>query len=134
MKLSPLVAIQMLLTTKKQSSPLTMKLSPQSKYRLVAIQMLLVSLLECIEKFELTLFYQKLANIRQQSNRLKDSIIKHSKEFYGDASDEVSGQAVAGSAIFDRLMMAALASVELSEEKQDEFSTEINNLLNKYEL
>lgn len=111
-----------------------MKLSPQSKYRLVAIQMLLINLITCIEEFELTLFYQKLANIRQQSNRLKDSILKHSKEFYGDAADEVSGQAVAGSAIFDRLMIAALASVELSEEKQDEFSKEINELLTKFEL
>lgn len=111
-----------------------MKLSPQSKYRLVAIQMLLINLITCIEEFELTLFYQKLANIRQQSNRLKDSILKHSKEFYGDAADEVSGQAVAGSAIFDRLMMAALASIELSEDKQDEFSKEVNELLTKFEL
>jgi hypothetical protein len=111
-----------------------MILSGQEKYRIVAIEMLLISLIENIDTFETSTLWVKLANIRQQSNRLKDSILKHSKEFYGDAADEVSGQAVAGSAIFDRLMIAALASVELSEEKQDEFSKEINELLTKFEL
>ena len=103
-------------------------------YNLVAIEMLLISLIENIDIFEKTDLWIKLTNIRQQSNRLKDSIIRKSIEFYGDDGLAASDQAVAGSAIFDRLMMAALASVELSEEKQDEFSAEINNLLNKYEL
>lgn len=111
-----------------------MILSGQEKYRIVAIEMLLISLIENIDTFETSTLWVKLANIRQQSSRLLQTIERHSKEFYGNAGVEVSEQAVAGSGIFDRLMIAALASVELSEEKQDEFSKEINELLTKFEL
>lgn len=102
--------------------------------REVATEMLLISLYDNLEIFEGTKMYLKVANIRAQCKRLKQSIDIHAKEFYPKDSYDMSDQAINGSKVFDTLMLACLESVRLTDNEQEDFSISLTRLLGRFGL
>lgn len=102
--------------------------------RTVATEMLLISLYDNLEVFEGTKMYQKIANIREQSRRLKNSINLHYKQFYPKDGYDIADQAISGSKVFDTLMLASLESVILPDSEQEDFSIGLTRLLGRFGL
>jgi hypothetical protein len=102
--------------------------------RTVATEMLLISLYDNLEVFEGTKMYLKVANIREQCRRLKNSIDIHHKQFYPKDGYDISDQAIEGSKVFDGLMIACLESVNLPDSEQEEFSIGLTRLFGRFGL
>lgn len=102
--------------------------------RTVATEMLLISLYDNLEVFEGTKMYLKVANIREQCRRLKNSIDIHHKQFYPKDGYDISDQAIEGSKVFDGLMIACLESVNLPDSEQEEFSIGLTRLFGRLGL
>jgi len=110
------------------------KMSRTEQLRTVATEMLLISLYDNLEVFEGTKMYRKIANIREQCKRLKNSINLHYKQFYPEDGYDIADQAINGSKVFDTLMLASLESVNLTDNEQEDFSISLARLLGRFGL
>ena len=97
-------------------------------------EMLFILMVNTLDEFEGTYAWRKVANIRQQTKRLKDSIERHCKEFYDSEELEIVNQATNGAIVFDELSYACLKSVTLPEKQQKEFSDGLEWLLERHRL